>query len=124
MTAIRRHKDWTRRTNFPCSKSISAFILSCSVSYAALSGLTEAETGAFTGAFATGAELSETDSPLDFLVPLAADVVFGADMTVRRERDSRVKVCRVCIQEDVVEYLVRMINSGSDAEQQGHSQTN
>jgi hypothetical protein len=52
MTALSRD---ARRTNFSCSKLISVFILFCSASYAALSGLLEAEV--ITGNFSTGAEL-------------------------------------------------------------------
>jgi len=41
----------------------------------------------FAGTLGAGAELSVTVDALDFLVPLAADLVFGAAMGVKRERD-------------------------------------
>jgi hypothetical protein len=81
------------RTNFSCNKSTSAFILCCSASYAALSGLPEdgmgAGTGTGTGALGAGAELSWAVSPLDFLVPLAAGLAFGPDIAVNGAKKSK-----------------------------------
>jgi len=72
--------------NFSCSKSISAFIRCCSASYAALSGLPDVECVALTGMLGAEAELSVlVIGPWDVLVPLAAGLVFGADMAVKRE---------------------------------------
>jgi hypothetical protein len=64
---------------------MSAFILCCSASFAALSGLPDDdELGASTGALATG-ELSWAIGSSDFLVPLAVDLAFG-DMTMKRAK--------------------------------------
>ena len=52
-----------------------------------------AGTGAGTGALATGAGVSWAAGPLDFLVPLAADLAFGPDIAVKGAK--KVKVCSV-----------------------------
>lgn len=75
-----------KHTSFSCTTSISFFIFCCSASWAALSGLPEVATGALAGSLATGAEPFEVAGPLDFLVPLTEDLVFGADMTAMQER--------------------------------------
>ena len=84
---LEKHTRETPRTNFSCSKSISAFIRCCSASYAALSGLLDDETAAaLTGMLGAEAELSVfAIGPWDVLVPLAAGLVFGADMAVKGE---------------------------------------
>jgi len=100
MSAVRKHRCKTPLTNFSCSKSISFFIRCCSASYAALSGLADDEAEALTGTFGTEAELSVAVGVLDFLVPLAAGLVFGADMAVEVKREKlgcKGKVCRVRI---------------------------
>lgn len=73
-----------RRTNFPSSKSISSFIRCCSASYTALSGLLDDETGALTGTLCTEAALSLAAGP----VPLAAGLVFGADMAIKAKEEN------------------------------------
>lgn len=44
---------------------------------------------ASTGALGTRVELSWAVGPLDGLVPLAADLAFGPDMTVKRAKKGR-----------------------------------
>jgi hypothetical protein len=53
-----------------------------------LSGLPVDEIGALTGALGTGAALSLAAGAWGFLVPLAAGLVFGADIAVKVKEEN------------------------------------